>query len=365
MVLAKATFPEPGASGAVASPPGVPGANLAEDRPGAAAPSGAPAVTAEPEPPPLVRPVGEQRASGSAPRRGFWERANPARWFGSESPEDTVAEDSNAREATPETAGNRWNWARPARWFRSDEEASDAASPASPTVGGEAPPAGAPASAPLLTEPTIRVVAAESRATAAPTPAEGPPRAVATATRPAVPSAPVAPRDWPRYDYRRPAVPPPGNRAAARPVLEQAMIEHRRGRWDTAVAQYVQALRIDPASVEAYQNLAAIRLQQGDLANALVLSEAALALQPESARTRLNFALALDRAGFPLDAVEQANRILERQPGDIAAHLLLGNLYAQKLDRPAPAREHYLKVIELDPQHPESIAVRRWLAGRP
>jgi superkiller protein 3 len=140
-------------------------------------------------------------------------------------------------------------------------------------------------------------------------------------------------------------------------------VEHRRGRLDNAVAAYQEALREDPSFFDAEQNLSAAHLEQDDLPQSLAASERALVLRPDSDPARLNFALALDRAGFPVDAAAEAQRIAERQPDDIAAHLLLGNLYAQKLNDPARARTHYLRVIELSPEHPESLAIRRWLAN--
>jgi len=162
-----------------------------------------------------------------------------------------------------------------------------------------------------------------------------------------------------------PAKPETGDRAAAKNVLAQAMQEHRRDRTDVAVRLYEEALRLDPSLPEARQNLAVAALQLGDLPRALSEGETALALQPGTAMARLNFALALDRAGFPVDAAAEAEKVVAAKPDDIGAHLLLGNLNAQKLDRTDRAKAHYRRVIELEPNHPQSVAIRRWLAGAP
>jgi tetratricopeptide (TPR) repeat protein len=130
---------------------------------------------------------------------------------------------------------------------------------------------------------------------------------------------------------------------------------------DTAVALYQRALQADPASLVANLNIAAAYLEQGDLPKALAAGEMALALDPESRDARLNFALSLDRAGFHDDAADEAERVITAAPNDVAAHLLLGNLYAQHLGRPERARRHYSKVLELVPNHPQSVAIRRWL----
>lgn len=168
-----------------------------------------------------------------------------------------------------------------------------------------------------------------------------------------------------RYAYLKPEKPSAGNRGAARGVLARAMEEHRRGRPEVAVRLYEEALRLDPALPEARQNLAVAALQVGDVPKALVEGEKALVLQPETPLARLNFALALDRAGFPADAAAEAERVVAVSPNDVSAHLLLGNLYAQKLGRPDRARVHYRRVIDLDPAHPQGIAIRQWLADAP
>jgi tetratricopeptide (TPR) repeat protein len=130
------------------------------------------------------------------------------------------------------------------------------------------------------------------------------------------------------------------------------------------VTLYERAVATDPSLPEAYQGLAAALLQRGDLARALAASESALAMDPRSTSARLNFALALERAGYPADAAAEAEQIIARDSGEVAAHLLLGNLYAQRLNSPARARQHYRRVIELNPGHPQSSAIRDWLASQ-
>ena len=68
------------------------------------------------------------------------------------------------------------------------------------------------------------------------------------------------------------------------------------------------------------------------------------------------------------DAVNELKKVLAAQPDAVRqarAHLALGNIYAQQLRDPALAREHYLKVLALDPQNPQATAIRFWLAGTP
>lgn len=330
----------------------VPSTSTAATGPGPAVtpvPDGAPATG----PLPLIRPVPAQRAAagqGQEERKGFWERANPVAWFTSDKSESTTRTNPpTANAVTPEgddakSEVTRWAWANPTRWFRG-EPVQEPPSPTPPPPGAtESSRAPSPAEAP----------AAVSGPTGG---RETPARRPATTARP-------PPSEVKRYSYLRPPTPAPGDRAAARPLLSEALNEHRRGRLESAIALYEQSLRLDPSLAEAHRNLAAAQLARDQVPEALASSERALALEPGSVHARLNFALALERGGFPLDAAAEAEKVVVTHPEDVAAHLLLGNVYAQRLDQPDRARPHYLKVIELEPEHPQSAAIRRWLAGR-
>jgi len=63
----------------------------------------------------------------------------------------------------------------------------------------------------------------------------------------------------------------------------------------------------------------------------------------------------------PQDAADELEKLLARHPDQVRGHLLLGNLYAQKLDKPHLAREHYMTVLTLDPQNSQGQTIRNWL----
>jgi Tfp pilus assembly protein PilF len=63
------------------------------------------------------------------------------------------------------------------------------------------------------------------------------------------------------------------------------------------------------------------------------------------------------------DAAEQFQRMLRANPDDTRAHLSLANLYAQKLNQPSLARDHYRRVLEKEPAHPQAGQIRLWLAA--
>jgi regulator of sirC expression with transglutaminase-like and TPR domain len=308
----------------------------------------------------VIRPVAARHPdteAEAANRRGFWDRANPVRWFGSD--KETAANETPSPASESERDTDRWRWAKPGSWFKSDSSKSSASTSTRPTTNT------APASVPAKAAATETPPPAKSSA------ADPAPRQVADARpktippAPSRPTAPAPPKEFKRYRYTHPTAPDPGDRAAARPILDEAMQEHRSGRLEAAANLYQQVIRLDPASADAHQYLAAIQLQKGEVSRALTSGELALALRPESAPARLNFALALEQGDFPADAATEAERLVEKNPSDAQAHLLLGNLYAQRLGDTDRARKHYAKLIDLDPENPQSVAIRRWLAAHP
>ena len=68
---------------------------------------------------------------------------------------------------------------------------------------------------------------------------------------------------------------------------------------------------------------------------------------------------------FLRDAADQLKKLLGANPSDARAHLSLGNLYAQPLQQPELAREHYQRVLELNPRHAEAAKIRFWLTSNP
>ena len=190
---------------------------------------------------------------------------------------------------------------------------------------------------------------------------------VAVANLPAspIPASPAALPSFPRYSYQSPAQPEPGDRPEAEKYFQRALNDHRNGKLNSAIESYRRAMQLDPAYFEALYNLAASALEIGDLPQALSASEKALAINPAATAAHYNFALALQQAHYPLDAVAEFEKATAADPKNAPAHLALGNLYSQQLAQPASAIEHYRKVLELEPRHPQAEAIRFWLAAHP
>ncbi len=164
-----------------------------------------------------------------------------------------------------------------------------------------------------------------------------------------------------RYTYLDPPAPSPGFRHRAMPVFDEAKRFQNAGRWDEAIATYRKAIQWDGGFFEAYHNLGLAASQGGEFLRAAVAFETALALRPNSDGTRYNFALLLTKKGYYRDAAIELEKILIQSPEDTRTHLLLANMYDQRLKQIERARDHYQRVMELSPGHQQGTAIRYWL----
>jgi Flp pilus assembly protein TadD len=168
-----------------------------------------------------------------------------------------------------------------------------------------------------------------------------------------------------RYAYNPPPPPSPGNREEAERSFEQGVKAYQAHRLSEAMRAYRLAAREDPSLFEAHYNLGLVATEAGYLTLALTSYENALAIQPTSLDARYNFALVLRQANYLADAAHELEKVLATYPNDPRANLALGNLYAQQFGQPAKARQHYLKVLEVEPQNPQASAIHFWLRDHP
>jgi tetratricopeptide (TPR) repeat protein len=173
----------------------------------------------------------------------------------------------------------------------------------------------------------------------------------------------VAASPFPRYRYRALDGNRPGNRVAAERLLNEGYAAHTRYRFSEAIGLYQKAIQSDPSFFDAHYNLGVAAYENGDLPLSLSAYETALALQPESLKARFNFASTLEEAGYPRDAADELEKLAANHPTEVRVHATLANLYARKLGDPKRARTHYLRVLELNPRHPDATAIRYWLEG--
>jgi tetratricopeptide (TPR) repeat protein len=180
-------------------------------------------------------------------------------------------------------------------------------------------------------------------------------------TQPAQPAAPT----FPHYTYLSPSHPPAGDRRAASNAFTRAREFEQNLRWQDALQSYREATEQDPGWFEAQYNYGVIAYRLKSYHQSLAAYEQALAIQPDSVDARYNFALALKAAGHVTDAVSELEKIVATHPSEVRAHLALGNIFARQLYDSTQARQHYLKVLQLDPANPQSPDIQIWLSSNP
>lgn len=174
-----------------------------------------------------------------------------------------------------------------------------------------------------------------------------------------------SPPTFPRYLYLSPGSPRTGDRPSAERAFTRAREAELDSRWTDAMESYRQAAQFDPSWFEAQYNYGVMAYRAQDFRQSLAAYEMALAIRPDSVNTRYNFALVLKAAGYAPDAVGELEKILASNPNEVRAHLALGNLYAQQFYDTTRARQHYRKVLELDPENPQASDIQFWLSANP
>ncbi len=168
-----------------------------------------------------------------------------------------------------------------------------------------------------------------------------------------------------RYVYQSPAIPQAGDRLAAEWSLVAGQQAQKIGRLSEAIQAYRRAGQLDGSYFEAHYRLGLTAFEMRSFRLALAAWETALALRPDSADARYNFALTLKASNYPNDAANEWEKMLALHPDEARGHLTLGNLYAEQLRDIPRARRHYGRVLQLDPRNPQAQAIRYWLVANP
>jgi tetratricopeptide (TPR) repeat protein len=163
-----------------------------------------------------------------------------------------------------------------------------------------------------------------------------------------------------------PQTPPSGgNRREAEAALFQGQQAQRANREAEAFQFFRRAAQLDPAYFEAYYCLGLSAFRMRNFQASQNAWQSALTLRPDNGEARYNLALTLKAANQPRNAADELEKLLSLHPDEARAHLTLGNLYADQLRDIARARQHYQKVLQLDPRNPQAQAIRFWLVSNP
>jgi hypothetical protein len=107
----------------------------------------------------------------------------------------------------------------------------------------------------------------------------------------------------------------------------------REGRVDEAIAEYRQAIAIDPTLAPAYYNLGNALARKGDPEGAIAAFSRAVAIQPRLVGAHVNWGAALAALGRRAAAIEQYRAALEIDPSNAAARGALEALGAPDAER--------------------------------
>jgi tetratricopeptide (TPR) repeat protein len=126
------------------------------------------------------------------------------------------------------------------------------------------------------------------------------------------------------------------------------VVLNQKGRGDEAIAQYQEALRIDPEYVDAHINLGGALLRAGRQDEAISHFQNALQIKPDNAEAHNNFGIALREKGRVGEAITQYQIALQINPGYAEAQFNLGNALGQdgRLD---DAISHYQEALRIKP----------------
>ncbi len=127
----------------------------------------------------------------------------------------------------------------------------------------------------------------------------------------------------------------------------------RAGKYEDAVGQYGQVIRLKPNYPGAHYNLAVALTQLGRAREAMEHWEQALRIKPDYAEVYYNLGIASTRAGKPDDAIGQYEQALRIKPDYVDANYSLGLLLAAR-GRFADAIEHFQKALEINPAFAEA-----------
>lgn len=136
-------------------------------------------------------------------------------------------------------------------------------------------------------------------------------------------------------------------------LIQRAQELHEARSIDAAIEALEQAVRIDPASIDAWSELAALTLEKGDERRARAAALEALRREPEAALPHgVIGALGIRQGNFE-EAIEHLEKVakLRPRPDDLEA---LGRAHAG-LGRSADAARAFHEALRLDPGHVGSL----------
>jgi tetratricopeptide (TPR) repeat protein len=132
------------------------------------------------------------------------------------------------------------------------------------------------------------------------------------------------------------------------------------GRIQEAIAQYDQALVINPGDPETHNNLGSALSKSGAIEQAILQYEQALRIRPRYPHARYNLGNQLLKTGKVPEAISQYEYATRLEPDFPEAHEMLGSLLIT-VGKPREALGHLRRALELKPDMVEAQNNLAWL----
>jgi tetratricopeptide (TPR) repeat protein len=126
------------------------------------------------------------------------------------------------------------------------------------------------------------------------------------------------------------------------------LVFQNQGRFAAALAQYSEALRLNPGGAQAHNNVGVILQRQGKLDAAAAHYAEAQRLNPDYLDAHFNLGLVLSRQGKFTAAAAQYAEALRLNPGLVAAHINLGADLSRQ-GQHGMAAAHFVEALRLKP----------------
>lgn len=141
------------------------------------------------------------------------------------------------------------------------------------------------------------------------------------------------------------------------PTIQTAMDLHRQGRLNEAETHYRSLLAQSPSQFELLHLFGILKLQQGNLPEALTLISKAVDINPSSPDARSNLVAVLVNLGRPADALGHCDSALALMPGDDGMLYNRGVVLSQ-LGRHDEALESFDKALAIKSDHVNALFSR-------
>lgn len=145
--------------------------------------------------------------------------------------------------------------------------------------------------------------------------------------------------------------------------VELGWVYAQQGKWDLAISEYENALKIDKNNLAAKFNIALVKLQKNDLQEAKKLLEEVVEARKTFTEARLTLGEVLTELKEYDEALKHYEFVLAANPGTVDYIMLIGQVYEKKgeLDK---AKERYQKAIAYVPDYQPAKDALAKLGGK-